>query len=218
MRTPTLREIIGPERALIFRITHRDNIPWILENGLHCRNSNRPDPNFVSIGNASLIHDRQHVSVSIAPGGTLSDYIPFYFTPASVMSFNISTGYRGIQQRRNDEIAILVCSLPKLEQDGIRFVFTDRHARLATREFFGDVANLDRIDWKILQNRDFSRDNNDLGKMERYQAETLVHRHLPIRSVLAIGCYNTHERDRVDALVKGAGLNLDVVSRPGWYF
>jgi hypothetical protein len=218
MQTPPLRDIISPERALIFRITHRQNLPWVLGNGLHCRNSNRLDPNFVGIGNPSLISDRHHVGVPIPPGGTLSDYVPFYFTPMSVMLLNIKTGYRGIQQRRNDEIAILVCSLPKLNQDGVSFVFTDRHARLASAEFFGDVADLDRIDWKILQNRDFSRDNNDLGKMERYQAETLVHRHLSIDSLLAIACYNSIERDRVDVLVKGAGLVLNVISRPGWYF
>jgi hypothetical protein len=80
------------------------------------------------------------------------------------------------------------------------------------------LRDLDRIDWEILQDRDFSRDNNDLGKMERYQAETLVHRHLPIDSLLAIACYNNHERDRVDALVKRAGLSLKVIGRPGWYF
>jgi ssDNA thymidine ADP-ribosyltransferase, DarT len=218
MPTPTLRDIISPQRGLIFRITHRDNLPWILANGLHCQNSNRLAPNFVSIGNPSLINDRHHVGVPIPPGGTLDDYIPFYFTPLSVMLLNMKTGYRGIQQRRNDEIAILVCSLQKLHQDGITFVFTDRHARLATAEFFGDVADLGRIDWKILQNRDFRRDNNDLGKMERYQAETLVHRHLPIDSLLAIACYNSIERDRVDTLVRGAGLGINVIGRRGWYF
>jgi hypothetical protein len=134
------------------------------------------------------------------------------------MLLNIKTGYRGIQQRRNDEISIVVSSLPKLAEDGLRFVFTDRHARLAAAEFFGDAANLDRIDWKILQNRDFSRDNNDLGKMERYQAELLVHHHLPVDSLLGIACYNRHERDRVDALVEAAGLDLRVISQPGWYF
>jgi hypothetical protein len=172
----------------------------------------------VSIGNPSLIQDRHHVPVPIPPRGTLSDYVPFYFTPLSIMSFNIYTGRRGVQQRRNDEIAILLCSLPKLTQDGITFVFTDRHARLAAAEFFGDAGSLDRIDWRILQNRDFSRDNNDLGKMERYQAESLVHRHLPIDSLLGVACYNMRERDRVDALVKDAGLDLRVVKRPGWYF
>ena len=210
--------LLNPERALIFRIVHRDNIPWILRNGLHCRSSNRLDPNFVSIGNPSLISDRQHVAVPIQPRGTLSDYVPFYFTPHSVMLFNIKTGYRGIQQRRNDEIAILVSSIPKLAKDKIRYVFTDRHARLATAEFFDGTEALVRIDWKILQNRDFSRDNNDLGKMERYQAEALVHRHLPVNSLLAIACYNAQERDRVNALVRQAGLGLRVISQPGWYF
>ena len=147
-----------------------------------------------------------NTSLSASSRGTLSDYVPFYFTPHSVMLFNIKTGYRGVQQRRNDEIVILVSSLTKLTQDQIRFVFTDRHARLAAAEFFDDMTNLDKIDWKILRNRDFSRDDNDLGKMERYQAEALVHSHMPTSSLLGIACYNMQERDRVDTLVREAGL------------
>jgi hypothetical protein len=27
---------LNPEKALIWRIVHRDNLPWILDNGLHC--------------------------------------------------------------------------------------------------------------------------------------------------------------------------------------
>jgi hypothetical protein len=209
---------LSPQKALIFRITHRDNIPWILENGLHCRNSNRLDPNFVSIGNETLIHDRQQVVVPIAPGGTLSDYVPFYFTPHSVMLFNVKTGYHGIRQRRNDEIVFLVSSLHRLTQDNVRFVFTDRHARLDFVDFYSDMGELTRINWRILQNRDFRRDNNDLGKLERYQAEALVHRHLPMTSILGIVCYNTRERDRVGQLAEKTELSLDMISRPGWYF
>jgi aspartate carbamoyltransferase catalytic subunit len=50
-----MRDLLNPEKALIFRITHRNNLPWILANGLHCRNSNRLDSEFVSICNADLI-------------------------------------------------------------------------------------------------------------------------------------------------------------------
>jgi hypothetical protein len=134
------------------------------------------------------------------------------------MLYNIHTGHRGIQQRGNDEIVILVSSLPRLTADGIRFVFADRHARLATAEFFDDMGDLDRIDWKILQRRDFSRDDDDLGKMERYQAETLVHRHLPVSSLAAIACYNSREQDRIESLVQDASLDLRVIRQPGWYF
>jgi hypothetical protein len=64
-----MRDLLTPEKALIFRITHRDNLPWILANGLHCRNSNLIDSNFVSIGNPDLIVNRHYHAVPIAPGG-----------------------------------------------------------------------------------------------------------------------------------------------------
>lgn len=83
---------LNPDKALIFRITHLNNVPWVLDNGLHCRSSDILDPNFVIIGNLELIEKRQCRVVDVGPGGTLSDYIPFYFTPFSPMMYNIKTG------------------------------------------------------------------------------------------------------------------------------
>ena len=106
------------------------------------------------------------------PGiGVLSDYVPFYFTPLSPMMLNIKTGYNGITQRANDEIAVLVSSFEKLQERDVRFVFSDRHALLQAANFFDGVESLDRIDWRILQNRDFRRDPDDPEKMGRYMAE-----------------------------------------------
>ena len=42
---------LSPQKALIFRITHIENVPWILANGLHCRSSGVLDPNYRDIGN-----------------------------------------------------------------------------------------------------------------------------------------------------------------------
>lgn len=91
---------LNPEKALIFRIVHRDNIPWILDHGLHCRNSTTFDPNYVDIGNVDLIGKRGGHPVPKPPGGTLNDYIPFYFTPFSIMLFNIKTGWGGDSEAR----------------------------------------------------------------------------------------------------------------------
>ena len=176
------------------------------------------DPNFVSIGNADLIANRHYHAVPVAPGGSLSDYIPFYFTPLSMMSFNIKTRYRGVRQRPNNEIVILVSSLRKLAKDGVRFLFTDRHAYLGYVTYYSKLDDLSKIDWTILQNRDFKRDAENPEKTDRYQAEALAHRYLPIASLLGVACYNTTERDNVRALAAEADVTLSIISQGGWYF
>src|SRR6266849_5957268 len=123
---------LTPEKALIFSIIHLVNVPWILANGLHCSSSNQSDPNYVQIGNGEIITRRAARVVPVAPGGTLSDYVPFYFTPYSPMLLNIKTGRVGVTQRPMSEIAILVSSLPEMQKQAIPFVFTDRHAVLET--------------------------------------------------------------------------------------
>ena len=46
----------------------------------------------------------------IHPGGTLSDYVPFYFTPFSPMAYNIHTGL-GVNRINWRDIVVLVASL-----------------------------------------------------------------------------------------------------------
>lgn len=205
------------EKALIFRITHVSNMPWILVNGLHCSNGLHSDPNYVQIGNSEIIARRTERIVPVHPGGTLSDYIPFYFTPYSPMLMNIKTGYNGVTKRTMDEIAIIVSSLPELLRRGVPFVFTDRHAYLQAAEFHTDLDRLDRIDWERLRARDFRRDPDDPGKVERYQAEALVHRHVPMEAILGIICHRDEERTKIEENCGNLGLLAKVLCRPGWY-
>lgn len=90
---------LNPQKALIWRIVHRDNIPWILDNGLHCGNSLVQAENWINIGNPELIGKRAGHPVPVGTGGTLHDYVPFYFTPFSPMLMNIHSGRGGIKQR-----------------------------------------------------------------------------------------------------------------------
>ena len=208
---------LNPEKALIWRIVHRDNLPWILENGLNCSSSGRTDPNFVTIGNVDLIEKRRFRSVPVSPGGTLADYIPFYFTPFSVMLLNIKSG-RGVTQRSNGEIVILVSSLHHLIDRQRTVIFTDAHAFPAWASYYNDPACLHKIDWPLLQRRDFKRDPDDLKKIERYQAEALVHSHLPASELLGMVTYDDKVRQLVQEQVARCGLSIPVYARPGWYF
>jgi ssDNA thymidine ADP-ribosyltransferase, DarT len=206
------------QKALIFRIVHRDNVPWILDNGLHCKNSKVRDPNFVEIGNKELISKRAKHPIVCQPGGTLSDYIPFYFTPFSPMLYNIKTGWGGIRQRNNDEIVIMVSSLRRLQAKKVSFLFTDRHAYLVAAQFYSKLGDLDQIDWDMLQRRDFRIDPEDPSKKERYQAEALIHKHLPVEALAGIVCYDEDVRKSMDSALAKRNQTMKVAKMPSWYF
>lgn len=209
---------LKPEKALIFRITHVENVPWILENGLHCRSSGNHDPNFVDIGNPDLIDKRASRPVLIAPGGVLSDYVPFYFTPYSIMLYNIHTGYGGVTRRPNSEIVIFVTSLPKLASEGQPFIFTSGHAYPIYAKYYNSMAQISQIDWPLLASRNFQNDPEDPGKKERYQAEALVHLHLPIESLLGLVCSSPKLKESLEKQVNQRQLSLKVLAKPTWFF
>ncbi|HFK2922216.1 MULTISPECIES: type II toxin-antitoxin system toxin DNA ADP-ribosyl transferase DarT [Stenotrophomonas maltophilia group] len=209
---------LNPKKALVWRIIHRDNVPWVLEHGLHCGNDDVKAPNWVSIGNSELIDKRSTHPVPVEPGGFLNDYVPFYFTPFSPMLRNISSGRGGVQRRSNDEIVILVSSLHHIAELGHPFLFTDSHAYYQWANFYTDLDDLGRIDWPLLQARDFRRDPDDPAKFERYQAEALVHRHLPVTGLLGIICYTEALREKLELQVNACNVDLRVFARTQWYF
>lgn len=209
---------LNQEKALIWRIVHRANLPWILDHGLHCGNGLRQSPDWVSIGNPDLTEKRGRHAVPIAPFGYLNDYVPFYFTPFSVMMKNIHSGWAGIQRRSNDEILILVSSLHRMSELGLPFVFTDSHAYYQWANYYRDLDDLQHIDWPLLQQRDFKRDADDPAKIERYQAEALIYQHCPVDALLGIMCYTPALQQSIAQQIQLRGLELKVHARPGWYF
>lgn len=211
-------QLLNPGRALLFRIVHRDNLPWILQHGLHARTGEKFNANYRNIGNPDLIEKRSRRGVPIPPGGVLSDYVPFYFTPYSIMMYNIRTGYGGIPKSPNEDIVILVSSLRRVAEMGLPFVFTNQHAYPLAAEYFADLANLDQVDWPLLQSRDFRHDPDDPGKKERYQAEALVWKCVPLDALLGICCYNDAALGWLQSELAQLGLAIPVAVRNGWYF
>lgn len=209
---------LDADKALIFRITHISNVPWILANGLHCRSSGVVDPNFRRIGNVSLIDKREHFPVRIAPNGVLSDYVPFYFTPKSIMLFNIVTGYQDTPIVPRSEIVTIIAQLRRVREAGIDTIFTDQHAVSKTARYFSDFNDLANIDWTILRDCDFKRDPDDPGKTLRYHAEALIHGSLPCAQIAGIGCRSENEKRTLERFGREAGMEIKIVVRPDWFF
>lgn len=76
---------------------HFNNIQYILSNGICIQDHANAYKEYANIGDVDLINKRKKCSVNIPHGGTLGEYIPFYFCGHSPMLLNIKTGYRGIK-------------------------------------------------------------------------------------------------------------------------
>ena len=210
--------LITQEAARIFRITHIENVAWILVHGLHCSSSDTHDPDFRRIGNEDLIRKRPSRRVPIPPGGNLGDYVPFCFTPRSPMLYNIKTGWNGVPIVPMADIVIMVTSLRRLGERGVPFVFADRHAYMVAARFSSDLSELDRIDWDILRRSDFAKDPNDPGKLERYQAEALVHLHLPVEELEEIICCTDSRTAGLRQLAAETGVKISIMTRRECFF
>jgi len=62
------------------------------------------------------------------------------------------------------------------------------------------------------------RNPDDPAQIERYQAEALVHGHLPAAALLGIICYTDGVKTMIESQVQARGLTLDIRAMPGWYF
>src|SRR5690606_28302780 len=84
----------------LYHITHIDNLPGILSDGALCCDRVREEQKKLAI---SIAH--QHIKERrakrpvqtlegriVAAGGTLADYVPFYFAPRSPMLYTIDRG------------------------------------------------------------------------------------------------------------------------------
>jgi hypothetical protein len=130
------------------------------------------------------------------------------------MLYNIKTGYNGVAKKPMEDIIILVSSLHLLKKEDVPFVFTDRHAYLKLAQFSNDLDDLKWIIWPVLQVKNFKKD--DIEKFEKYQAEALVHKMVPLKA-LGVACYSDTVTSEVQALADSKGLNLKILTRREWY-
>ena len=71
---------------------------------------------------------------------------------------------------------------------------------------------------RINKQRNFRRDPEDPLKFEQYQAEALIHQHVPIGALLGIICYTAAMKSELEQQVEALGLELKVHAMPQWYF
>lgn len=135
------------------------------------------------------------------------------------MLYNIETGYGGMTKVSPRDIIIFVSSLFHISELQFPFLYTDRHAYLVHAQFYKDINQLENIiNWKILQERDFRKDPEMPEKSERYQAETLIHNHVPVEAFKGIICYDNKVEKHVCTVCEQHKVAIPVHATSRWYF
>ena len=211
--------MINKHKKYCYRITHIQNLPLILQYGILNKNHPDADGGYIDIGNPEIIDVRSTTPVKINDYGMIGDYVPFYFTPKSMMLFNIITGYRApvVPKRRRSEILVIRCLIEDLA-DLPQWFFTDGQGNDMATDHYNNLAELDTIDWEAIQQSNFKKSDGDYDRPRRYQAEFLVHQRVPVESIESLNVYNQDAADYVNEQLTQNNINLAVHIQPKYFF
>lgn len=196
----------------VYRMTHIDNIEHILQNGITHRNSPNHNPNYIAIGDISLINTRDTKPVAIDNGDfldldastiTLGDFIPFYFGVKMPMLYVIQNGGNFvIKSTPASNIVYMVCSVNTIIKQHQDYYFSDGHATDNLTSFYDKTrANdlVEIIDWNAVKASYWGGQDN-LNIKRKKQAEFLVSEDIAPNLIIGFGCYNDSTKSKLNDL------------------
>ncbi|MBP6933248.1 MAG: DUF4433 domain-containing protein [Candidatus Methanofastidiosum sp.] len=199
-------------KIILYRITHIENIPHILQYGITHKDSINKNPNYKNIGDLSLIDTRSKKKVNIDKGEfnpdngdtiTLGDFIPFYFGVKMPMLYVAQHGGNFVESATSPtDIIYLGCSVSKIISSKLNFYFSDGHATDMLTSFY-DKSNINElvniVDWEAVKSSYWGGDEN-LNIKRKKQAEFLVSGDLSPDFIVVFGCYNEIAKDKLISL------------------
>jgi hypothetical protein len=124
-------------KKLICHMTHINNLPSIIdEQGLLSKNNNTLL--YQNIANSDVQDKRAKTIVTLSPGRTLHDYVPFYFYGKTPMLF--------VNKLVQKDIVFLASYTDIIANAGLPFLFTDRHAIIKYANFYNSLHKLKDLD------------------------------------------------------------------------
>ena len=211
-----------PVPSPILRFTHVDNLDTIIRRGgLHAPN-HVPDDGLTYrfCHSAEVQSARAEVPVHLGPGGTIHDYVPFYFGYLSPMMLNLKTGRVEGYNEGQEPLIYLVSSAQAIEEAGIKFVYSDGHGLATFTEWFDDLDKLDAVDWTVVNLRYWTDNINDMDRQRKKQAEFLVHQCCPWSLIQEIVVIDSTMQQRVESILAGFPKEQRRVVRidRDWYY
>lgn len=183
-------------------MTHIANIPHILLHGITSKSSRNANPDYVSIGDSSLIANREHTSLTVNNKDVnIGNYIPFYFWLKMPMLYVIQHGYNYVPNPvKAEDIVYIVVSLTDLTSSGKEYYFTDGHAKDKLSKVYDataikDIENI--LDWDAIRAEKWSGDGIDTEVKRKKQAEFLYSDDIKPELIVGYACYNELAKNKL---------------------
>lgn len=213
---------MSPLPTPILRFTHVDNLDTIIRRGgLHAPN-HMPDDGLTYrfCHSAEVQSARADVPIHLGPGGTIHDYVPFYFGYLSPMMLNLKTGRVEGYIEGQEPLIYLVSSAQAIEEAGIKFVYSDGHGLATFTDWFDDLDKLDAVDWTVVNLRYWTDNINDMDRQRKKQAEFLIHQYCPWSLIQEIVVIDSPMQQRVESILAAFPTEQRRVVRidRDWYY
>lgn len=200
----------------IYHITYKSNLPSIIEkNGLYC-DAQTSDINHQSVAYPAIKERRRKTEVPFFPGSYLSDFVPFYFTNRSPMLYAIYTNcVPGCIDEQNS-IIYFVAKINNIVEYSQDYFFTNGHAVEALTNFYHDIADLDKIDWELVDSWSWHDTRDDIDRKRRKQAEFLLKSFAPLSLFDKIVVYDENTKREIERLFSSLQIPIEVIG--SWYY
>lgn len=211
-----------PIPTRLYRLVHIETLPTLLARGrLHAPNRTPADGlSYKTIHNLRVQANRHGCALPCGPGGTLHDYVPFYFGPHSPMLLNLHTGRVAGYSGGQDPLIYLATTVQAVQAAGYQFVFSDGHGLANFTRWFDNLADLGQVDWEVVKAKFWADRPEDNDRQRRKQAEFLVWEGLDWSLIQGIGVRISTVKEQVEGILDGypALHRPRVVVKPGLYY
>lgn len=212
----------APQPTPICRFIHVDNLEVCLQRGgLHAPNHTPNDGlTYRTIHNLDIQQQRRTTDIPCGPRGVIHDYAAFYFGYLSPMMLQLKTGRVEGYDEGQEPLIYLISTAQVVADSETGYVFSNGHGIAAYTEWFDDLADLDQVDWDMVNQRYWADNIDDMDRQRRKQAEFLVHRFCDWDLIQEIAVIDDRLKGKAEAVIGRypPELRRPVRVRRNWWY
>lgn len=212
----------APTPTPILRLMHQDNLHICLQRGgIYAPNHTPADGlTYKAIHNMEIQSRRQRTAIPCGPGGTIHDYVSFYFGFLSPMLLKLKTGQVSGYAEGQEPLIYLVATAQDVQQNGTPFVFSDGHGLASFTQWYNDLHDLDKVDWTAVNQRYWADTLDDMDRQRRKQAEFLVYQFCDWSLIREIVVMNAGIKTKIEKTLQRYRQEVwrPVRIRRDWYY